>query len=358
MHACLYPLELREDLVGKVEPPVGEDVALDPAQDAERGEDLVGRRDLLALPAHVVGGEPPHGPDGGRVVADRDVVVTALAGGAAQLLDPRPAVRPRRVAVQIAADRALVDELRRLATKRLLAQFRRAPRQAERAVDGGLVGRLGQRLERGDVGARAGGAHEGGPERPGCGDDELDRHAVDRHPDRAPLRLVDHGDDLGQRREALQHRRRVRPRADDGQQLARVAPAAHVAGRLPAEGRCDGAHELPPAVEQHCALRSRLGLARERFEEPRLGLRSDAADRLQAPRGRRLAQLVGCPDVERLRDLDRALRAEPEVAAEADERRSELALELGQLRDRARLDELAQARLDPGPDPAQLAHAP
>jgi hypothetical protein len=47
--ACLHPLELREDVVGQVEPPVGEDVALDPAQDAERRQELVRGGDLLGL---------------------------------------------------------------------------------------------------------------------------------------------------------------------------------------------------------------------------------------------------------------------------------------------------------------------
>ena len=49
--------------------------------------------------------------------------------------------------------------------------------------------------------------------------------------------------------------------------------------------------------------------------------------------------------------------AEPEVAAERDELRVEVALELLELRDRAGLDELDEAPLDPGADAAQLAGA-
>ena len=50
------------------------------------------------------------------------------------------------------------------------------------------------------------------------------------------------------------------------------------------------------------------------------------------------------------------LAPEAEIATEADEAGRELALELGQLGDVAGLDELAQPRLDPAADPAQLAH--
>ena len=55
VHARLDPVELGQHVVGQVEPPVGQDVALDPAQDAERGQHLVRRRDLLALAPDVVG---------------------------------------------------------------------------------------------------------------------------------------------------------------------------------------------------------------------------------------------------------------------------------------------------------------
>ena len=58
----LDPVELGEDVVGEVERPVREDVALDPAQDAERRERVVRGRDLLALAPHRVGVEPRDDP--------------------------------------------------------------------------------------------------------------------------------------------------------------------------------------------------------------------------------------------------------------------------------------------------------
>ncbi len=96
----------------------------------------------------------------------------------------------------------------------------------------------------------------------------------------------------------------------------------------------------------------------ERLEELRLGLRPDARHRPQSPGGRRLAKLIGGVDVERPGELDRALRPEPEVTAEADEVGRELALELRLLGDLARLDQLAKPLLDPGTDSAQLARSP
>ena len=66
-------------------------------------------------------------------------------------------------------------------------------------------------------------------------------------------------------------------------------------------------------------------------------------------------ELVGGAHAERARQLDRALGAQAEVAAEADEVRRQLALDLSELLDLARLHQLAQPRLDPLADPAQLA---
>jgi hypothetical protein len=98
-------------------------------------------------------------------------------------------------------------------------------------------------------------------------------------------------------------------------------------------------------------------LARQRLEQPRLGLRADPGRGLQAARERGFAQLVGAANAERPRQLQGAARAQAEVAPEPDEVRRELTLEFGELRDRAGVDQLAQPRLDPGADAAQLAHA-
>ena len=185
--ARLHPVELRQHVVGEVEPPVREDVALDPAQDAERREQLVRGGDLLALAADVVRREALDGADRRRVVADRDVVVAAVDRGARHLLDRGAAVRPGRVAVQVAADVPLLDEVRGRAAERRLAQLRRAPGDAERRVDARLVRRVRERLERLDVGGRAGRAQQRGAEPLGRRDDELDRDALDGHADGAPL---------------------------------------------------------------------------------------------------------------------------------------------------------------------------
>jgi hypothetical protein len=83
---------------------------------------------------------------------------------------------------------------------------------------------------------------------------------------------------------------------------------------------------------------------------------SDAAETTAGCR--RLAKLLGGPYAERPSQLDRALGAEPEVAAQADELRRHLPFELLQLGDLAGLHELAQPRLDAPADSSQLAHPP
>ena len=172
-----------------------------------------------------------------------------------------------------------------------------------------LVGRVGERLERRDVGRRAGRADQRGPEPLGLGGDELDRHPLDRDPDRAPVAALEQRDDLRQRGEAIEHRLGLGRGADDRQPLARVAPAADVARGLAAERDRDRADQLAGAVEQKSLPGSRLLLARERLEQQRLGLGADPGHVAQPPRRGGLAELVGGAHAERPRELDRALGA-------------------------------------------------
>jgi len=260
--------------------------------------------------------------------------------------------------MEVAADGFPFDECGWLAAERLCAQLRRTPRQVERAIDRLLVGRVRQWLQGRDVRGRARRPHERRPEPLRLGDDELDRHALDRHPHGAPISPLDQCDDLGQLGEATQQRAGIGSSADHGELLAGIAPPPGIACRLAGEGGGDASDQLPGMVEQKSLPRSRLGLAGESLEELLLRLRSDTRHGPKPARGRSRAKLVGCADVERPRELDRTLRTQPEVPTEADEIRRELTLQLRQLGDGARLDELAQPRLDPGADPAELAGPP
>jgi hypothetical protein len=89
-------------------------------------------------------------------------------------------------------------------------------------------------------------------------------------------------------------------------------------------------------------------------EDALLRLRADAGSGSQAPCARRLAKLIRRLRAERARDLDRPLRLQAEQAAEADELRLDLALQLVELCDRPGLDELLQPRRDARADAAQL----
>lgn len=87
---------------------------------------------------------------------------------------------------------------------RLLAELGRAPGDAEARVDLLFAPPGGERLERLDVGLRAGGADELGAEAPARGDDELDGDALHGDADGATLAALDHGHDLGKSLETIQ----------------------------------------------------------------------------------------------------------------------------------------------------------
>ncbi len=146
--------------------------------------------------------------------------------------------------------------------------------------------------------------------------------------------------------------------AHDRELPTRVTEAAHVPGGLTAERAGDRVDELPGAVEHQSGPRLGLRVAGELITQLGLDLRPDPGDIAQLAGRGRLAQLVCRADVQRPRNLHRALRAQPEVAAESDQIGRQLALELLQLGDLPGLDELREARLDTGADRAQFAGAP
>ena len=203
VHGGLHPVELGEHVVRQVERPVGADVALDRRAGAGTGASMLVRGgDLLALAPDSRRRRDPARP--GRPACGRRSRGTrsrARLRRPAHLEHAGAAVRPGRVAVQVAAQVGHLDEARRLARERLLAQLRRAPRHAERAVGALLVRRGGQRLERLDVRRGARRPQQRRPRLFRRGDDELDRHALDRHPERPPLFALDDRDDLRQRLE-------------------------------------------------------------------------------------------------------------------------------------------------------------
>ena len=110
-----HPVAAGERLVVDVERAVGADVDLDPAQDPERLQPLVQRRDLLPLAREPVAAQVV------RVVGDREVLVAArpiAAAAISSIVSCRR--RPGRVRVQVAAQVAELDELRQLAAPRRL----------------------------------------------------------------------------------------------------------------------------------------------------------------------------------------------------------------------------------------------
>ena len=133
--------------------------------------------------------------------------------------------------------------------------------------------------------------------------------------------------------------------------------SAVVPGGLGTNSPRDAADELPSPVEPYAPRRAGLALPGECRDDLRFGLGSDAGHVAQAAPSGRLSQLAGGADVERAGDVDDALGAQPQVSAEADEVRHEVALELDELRDLSRFHELTQARLDPGADAPKLATA-
>ena len=237
--------------------------------------------------------------------------------------------------------------------ERPLAQLGRAPRHAERRVDGCLVRCRRERAEGIDVGPAAGRAQELRPEAIGLGDDQLERDAVDGDAERAPRFPLHHGHDRGKALEPLQDRVGL-VRCDDDREVERdVRPAARVSGHLAAEHRRHLLGHGAGPVERE-ALPGRRRIPAQALQYLTLGVRADAGHLLQAPLARRGVELLDRPHAEYAPDLEHPLRGDADEPPEADELRPEVPLELVQLCDRPGLHELAQTPRDARPDPAQL----
>ena len=101
-----HHVELVEQAWFLVKRSVVEDVDLDPGEDAERRQPLVEFADDPKLPAQPLRIKSVRHGQPGRVVGQRDVAVADRPCGGRHLLDRAPAVRPVRVGVQVAAERA------------------------------------------------------------------------------------------------------------------------------------------------------------------------------------------------------------------------------------------------------------
>jgi hypothetical protein len=192
-----------------------------------------------------------------------------------------------------------------------------------------------------------------GPEVRGLGDDELDGDALDRHAKGTAWLALENRDDRRQPRECVEHGLGLLGGAHDGEIERGVGPAARIARDLAVELARDLLEQSACAVEQHPFA---LGppFTFQAFEDSPLRLRPDPGGGRQPSSTCRLAKLVGGGHSERAADLDHPFRPDAEEPSEPDQLRLHLALELLELGDASRLDELAQARGDAGPDPAQL----
>src|SRR5581483_11847976 len=135
-----------------------------------------------------------------------------------------------------------------------------------------------------------------------------------------------------------------------------VAPAAYLACDVGVELARDRVDECARSVEQEPPAPLRP-LAGEPGDDLPLGVRADAARLAEPPRLRGCAQVVRRMDPELLAERDHALRSETDEPSERDELRLDVALELLELGETSRRDELLQAALDARADAAQLADA-
>jgi hypothetical protein len=242
------------------------------------------------------------------------------------------------VRVQLTAHVVELEQVCRRVACIQLAKLGRTEGEPEPLEQLLLAGRLRQRTEAGDVLGRAGRPHELRPERRRRRRHELDRIALARDSDHAPLVALQHRHDLRQR---LDDEQLLVTRHDHGETAGEVAGAAGVAGRLAAQRRCHLADEGAGAVQEHAAARTGRRELRQAGRDPRRRLGADARDRVEPPFRSRLAQLGKRANAERMPEVAHPFGRQAQEASHADELRQSLCLELPQLRQLAGVHQLA-----------------
>ena len=297
-----------QDVVRQVELAARQDVALDSPQHPERREPLVQRGDLLAPAADVVGRRPRTRP---RAACGRRSPRTRSPARAPRAPSPRRSpCRPTRWCGS-GGRRGLpqLDERRRLAAEGRLAQLGRTQGDAERRVHALLVGRVRQRLERGDVRRRARRAHELGAERLG-----LRRHELEPTPSTVtPTALRSPRSTMATicgRTRSARAAERVRRGHDPASSRRRRA-----SGARPRRARRPGPRPpRPPAPRPGSGAApgvARCGSSRDSARAAAARSTARCPEPPRAARRRRLAQLVHRAHVQRAPYLDERLALSP-----------------------------------------------
>ena len=297
------------------------------------------------------------------MVGDGEVLEPARERALGHLLERLAAVGQRRVAVQVAADVLLGQQLRQLGPSAAASSSPRPSRSSggihvepEALVDL-LLGRAAQRLaglvvedpvlrdvqpaphgglaQRDVVRLGAGEVLEHVAELVGLDDPEVDLHARVREHARAGVARRQHGLDQRQLGQRGRQRDGILRRGDDVEVLDRVGLAAQRAGHLDALGGRVGAQraddllgDVLRAREQDARRRAALGRLGERLEQLLLDLRAEAAqlaDLLLLGGG---AQRVERVDAELVVEPPRALGAEARQVHDRDQPGRELVAQL------------------------------
>ena len=184
---------------------------------------------------------------------------------------------------------------------------------------------------------------------PGAATTSSTGDALDGDADRAPLDSRSSTETItGRRCKPVEDGARPAAAQTTASSKESIRPATWISGHLAAECVGDRARAAPARWLSSnpfgCGvLRSPSSAA----SEPLLRLRADSRDRPQPAGASCVPKLVGGGDLERAADLDHALRADAEEPCERQKLRPHVSLQLLELCEAPRLDELLQARRDP-----------